>query len=87
MIKRKPVQVGQIFGDLCVVGVVRGFSDGKTRCQCVCRCGNAVIVLSQNLKTKKTKSCGCLRKSRIRERLDSKTFNFPSLYINHINHW
>jgi hypothetical protein len=54
--------VGQPFGFLVVLS--RGQNDKKQNTQwwCICRCGERLLVPSQQLKSGKTKSCGCLRR-------------------------
>lgn len=49
---------GKKFGRLTVQKRIDG---NCTKYQCRCDCGNVVIVLSSNLITGATKSCGCLR--------------------------
>lgn len=48
---------GQKFGRLTVLKTFR--ENGRTKCECICECGNIKIVLAENLKRGKTKSCGC----------------------------
>lgn len=54
---------GKKFGMLTVIGQAEKkiFPSGQKQTQwlCKCDCGNEVIVLSHNLKTGNTKSCGC----------------------------
>jgi|APSaa5957512622_1039677.scaffolds.fasta_scaffold03105_7 hypothetical protein len=47
--------VGKIFGKLTVVKYV-----GNQKWLCKCSCGNEKIVKSKSLKSKRTKSCGCI---------------------------
>ena len=59
---------GQRFGRLVVIDraptkVRNGRS--KTSWICQCDCGNKTAVLSENLKSGNTKSCGCLHKERV----------------------
>lgn len=61
---------GRKFGKLTVVNKVDNFisKDGSVRTMwnCVCECGNSVTVMANNLKSGKTKSCGCLRKETVK---------------------
>jgi hypothetical protein len=51
---------GRCFFRLTVVGRnPQNAIDGRTRWNCVCACGTAVTVLSRDLISGKTKSCGC----------------------------
>jgi len=50
---------GKRFGDLVVI---RKISDeSPLTWECICECGNKVIVRGSDLKQKKTRSCGCLK--------------------------
>lgn len=47
---------------------------GKSKWECSCECGNTYVATASNLKTGKTKSCGCLyRETRGKSRFDDKT--------------
>ena len=69
---------GQRFGKLIVIGldhkkqiIKNGIKDGwHYYYKCKCDCGNETVVLAQNLKSNKIKSCGCL----IRLHLEGKRF-------------
>lgn len=56
--------VGQVFGNLTVIGLhteSRQHKQGKKRQWiCQCKCGNTHLSVSNNLKDGSTKSCGCL---------------------------
>lgn len=54
---------GQKFGRLSVIKHL-----GSTYCECKCECGNIVNVLTSNLKSGHTKSCGCLNKELSKQR-------------------
>ena len=59
------------FGRLTVVEPAENYIENKTGRQrkqwvCVCSCGNTKTVWEYNLKTGKTKSCGCLQKEKSR---------------------
>lgn len=58
---------GRRFGRLVVIGrapnyLSPGDSVMTTRWTCVCDCGKTVVALKNNLKSGRTKSCGCLRR-------------------------
>lgn len=40
-------------------------SDGKVYWECICDCGEVVIVRAESLKSGNTKSCGCLHKDTV----------------------
>ena len=50
---------GKKIGRLTIVSRAENSSSGHTRWNCVCECGNALIVVSQSLRTGRTKTCGC----------------------------
>ena len=54
---------GQTFGWLKVVNRAPENRRGRVCWVCKCRCGNECIVTGHELKQKKTKSCGCLKKT------------------------
>lgn len=64
---------GQRFGRLTVVERDGTYvsPDGLTttpKWLCVCDCGNTSTVIGRNLITGATRSCGCLRKERLKRR-------------------
>lgn len=56
---------GQRFGMLVVVGL-HHFNEKSRRAywECKCDCGQTCVVAGQNMKSGKTRSCGCLRSKR-----------------------
>jgi len=55
-------RVGQSFGRLTVLAVVRRDSHGHAIMACYCECGEGVEVSIGDLVTEHTRSCGCLKK-------------------------
>lgn len=53
---------GQRFGRLMVIQRAENTNAGKTRWRCKCDCGNVCIKATSQLRSGKTRSCGCLRK-------------------------
>lgn len=51
-------QTGRVFGRLTVLYVTKYGLDA--RCMCLCECGKEVDVLTGNLRSGHTRSCGCL---------------------------
>lgn len=51
---------GQKFGHLMVIELAPNSDSGKTRWLCKCDCGNEKVVATGNLRSGKTKSCGCM---------------------------
>ena len=70
--------VGKRFGRL-VVTEYAGKWDGMHRWKCQCDCGNETVVGQTLLQSGRTKSCGCLRSSVIKENL--KIVNGTSVSI------
>jgi hypothetical protein len=64
--------IGQKFERLKVIqdGPVKNFPCGSKHSTsvCECDCGNIVTVMNKQLRTKKTKSCGCLRREDVSRR-------------------
>ena len=50
-------------------------SRGNPQWLCKCDCGKEIIVRSDNLKSGKTKSCGCYHRDKIREMSKEEFFN------------
>lgn len=59
--------VGHRYNRLTVIGEVDR-SGSKPRVMCRCDCGKKKLLLVQNVKSGRTKSCGCLQKEMIREK-------------------
>ncbi len=65
---RRPIDLKmQRFGRLIVVNFI-GIKGNYARWECECDCGSHVSVSSKNLRTGKTKSCGCLKQEMDREK-------------------
>lgn len=64
--KRKLVDhTGETFGMLTAIERIENYQGrGRTYYRCKCECGNEKIVLGSGLVTGKTKTCGCISKSR-----------------------
>lgn len=59
---RKENLVGERFGKLIVLSENENTTHKRVRWNCLCDCGNYTVTTSNNLKSNKTKSCGCLQK-------------------------
>jgi len=59
--KAKDIE-GQKFGRLTAIKFVGSDKSGYARWECKCDCGKTVIVYGANLRSGRTKSCGCLYK-------------------------
>ena len=59
-------------------------NDNRVKWECICDCGNTVIVLAKDLKSLHTTSCGCNKKSRgeieIEQILIDNNINFIPQY-------
>jgi len=58
---------GQRFGRLTVIHAAERTNTGNYQWVCCCDCGTEVIVTSNNLRNRHTKSCGCYKRERISE--------------------
>jgi hypothetical protein len=79
--------IGRRFGRL-IVSSSAGASKGRTNWNVVCDCGETLTVLSSNLITGRTKSCGCyarelskIRMQRLHEKLDIARVRVPYLGV------
>lgn len=73
---------GKVFGKLTVIERSENSCRGRATWKCVCACGNTSIVLSGNLVSGNTGSCGCALKTReivrpdsVREKVSAKRMN------------
>ena len=67
----KKCMIGERYGSLVVIEKVKIQGKPKTYWKCQCDCGNTCVVEDSHLKNGHTKSCGCRRRIRLREkRLD-----------------
>lgn len=71
---------GKIFGKLTVIKRVEN-KNNRVRWLCRCECGNEKITTAQSLKSRKTKSCGCLRGFQSNNYNDIKGKKFKRLLV------
>lgn len=62
---------GQKFGKLTVIKTFR--ENNRTKCECICECGNKIITRKDALVENRTLSCGCLH-SQISKKVASSNF-------------
>lgn len=56
----KPTNIiGSTFGRLTVISRSMNTSGGKATWECICACGNTKVVIGENMRMGRTKSCGC----------------------------
>ena len=58
---------GERFGNLSVIRRADNAKDGSVRWECVCDCGNELVVSGRNLKSGHTRSCTQCGRKRIAE--------------------
>ena len=79
--------VGQKFGRLTILSLSHRSKSAKYYWRCQCDCGNIKLIQTQDLKSEKTKSCGCLNNEniqKIKNDLTGKKFNkWTVLQYNH----
>lgn len=62
--KRKSL-VGNIYERLKVINMLYQYKNNRTYCECVCECGNNLIVQASSLNSGNTKSCGCINRENL----------------------
>lgn len=71
--RRKPVAVGEVFGDLTVIStdaepyVCPSNGKRRFRVRCRCKCGTELDVVETSLRAGTTKSCGCRSAKRLHD--------------------
>ena len=60
------VRIGDRYGMLTVIARAQDGPRRQVRYLCTCDCGNQLEVVAASLRTGKTRSCGCLRRARMR---------------------
>lgn len=73
---------GKKFGKLLVIERKESSKTGQARWLCQCDCGNKRIIFGNSLRKGRTKSCGCLRKTKI----GIGTASFNSLFRRYKKH-
>jgi hypothetical protein len=75
------------FGKLTVINLIENYSKKGRHWNCICECKNTKIVKSGDLVNNNTKSCGCLKKERLKETaLGNRTFKTSSLNRQYFTH-
>ena len=64
---------GQTFGRLTVISKAENLN-GKWAWNCICSCGNEVVVRGDNLRNGMTQSCGCLNRNIVTKDLTGRRF-------------
>jgi len=73
-VKQDCPEIGQRFGDLTVLSRAGSDAAGRVLLHCRCECRNECDVRRSDLRSKHTKSCGCLRVRAIRWRFGKIMF-------------
>ena len=63
---------GQRFGRLTVIKRAENNKYGTAQWTCKCECGNTIYSTASNLKSGRTKSCGCLQRELNRKRFEKR---------------
>lgn len=69
---------GQRFGKLVVLNIIEERRNLKILWECICDCGNKIIVTGQDLKRGHSKSCGCLLKNNKYEIKDNYAIGYTN---------
>lgn len=59
-ISQRKDYTGEKFNNLTVTKMLYNYKNNHTYCECICDCGNTTIAYIGNIKSGKTKSCGCI---------------------------
>lgn len=59
--------IGEKYGRLTVISFIKKDRNGKKVYLCSCECGNTKNVVAGNMKSDRTRSCGCLQKEKAKE--------------------
>jgi len=79
-------ETGNTYHRLTVLGRADNESGQRSRWLCQCECGNTHITRGENLRNGRTKSCGCLQKDLMSERMRKHGYEYGSEeYKNHQN--
>lgn len=81
--RRNEKVVGQVFGRLTVIEETGPKSKGRQihrSVKCLCSCGNTVNTFLCDLRSGNTKSCGCFKRDKTRERLTVHGMRNDPLY-------
>ena len=62
-------ETGNQYGRLKVLASAGRESNGSIKWECICECGNKTTVNGTSLRSKHTKSCGCLQKEIVTNRI------------------
>lgn len=74
--------VGQVFGSLTVTGFNGMSEDRMVRLwDCLCTCGESIVVPTKRLRNGMTKSCGCLRTTELQKRNTTHGRSKTPLYL------
>lgn len=71
---------GQRFGKLVVIERA-GTQNGHILWKCKCDCGNEIVTLMNSLRGGNTISCGCFRREKMREKLQTHKMYGCKLYV------
>lgn len=75
--------MGQRFGWVTVLERVGSDKWGLAAWRCKCKCGKVVVILGRDLRLGRTKSCGCLHKTNLRNRIGIKNSSWKGNQAKH----
>jgi hypothetical protein len=78
------VKINEKYGNLFIVKQVESNKRRNAKFECLCDCGTVCIKLGHLLRTKKTQSCGCLRKKNTKYMRFKGLYEIPGTYFGHI---
>ena len=71
---------GKNFGRLTAIKTIETGNNRRTKWICKCDCGNTIVVRTDALTSGKTKSCGCYKKDKVKERFFKHGLSNTRLY-------
>jgi len=78
---REPLSLaGQKYGKLTIIGRIKKHHL-RTRWECLCDCGNIKIIDQSSIRNGHTKSCGCLKKERLKGNTNNKVHGMKGTII------
>lgn len=69
---------GNKYGRLTVIKTFR--ENGRTKVECICECGNTKVILADNLKRGKIKSCGCYHDEAAKDNNITHNLRYTRIY-------
>lgn len=76
-------EIGKKYNRLTIISEIKRGKDGKRIIDCECECGTKITVYYHNIIKNNTKSCGCLKRERVKEHIKQVSENNKKEYCSH----